>query len=151
MYQKRRDSECIRLIAPAANSFLAALTERSLYSRSTRMNVVSSFWRALFSNRSASSAKRLRSASVARRAALRTTSRSTSRRSSISRSCPLTLMSETITPRRGRICTRRSRARRCSASRIGVRPMPSRSDSIASDTALPGGSSRRTINSSSAV
>jgi len=45
-----------------------------------------------------------------------------------------------ILPRRGKIATSRSRASRCSASRIGVRPMPSRAESSDSETALPGAS-----------
>ena len=56
-----------------------------------------------------------------------------------------------ILPRRGRIVTRRSRASRCKASRIGVRPMPRRSESICSDTALPGSSCSVTTSSSISV
>jgi hypothetical protein len=87
---------------------------------------------------------------VARRAAERDTSRSISRRTSSSLNWLFTLMSETMTPRRGRIWTSFSRESRCSASRMGVRPMPSHCDSSASDAALPGASCSVTIISSSA-
>ena len=70
------------------------------------------------------SSKRARSSLVARVAADRAISRSSSRRTSSIRSCFLTLNSETRTPRRGSTVTSPSRARRCSASRTGVRPMP---------------------------
>ena len=56
-----------------------------------------------------------------------------------------------IMPRRGRMLTSRSRASRCSASRIGVRPMPSRCDSMPSDTTDPGASCSVTISSSRSV
>ena len=59
-----------------------------------------------------------------------------------------TLISETMMPRRGRITTSRSRASRCSASRIGVRPMPRCLESSASETAAPGASFSVTIISS---
>jgi hypothetical protein len=61
------------------------------------------------------------------------------------------LISDTITPRRGRICTSFSRDNRCSASRIGVRPIPTIRDNSASDTAVPGASLSVTITSSSVL
>ena len=133
MYQKRRDSACIRLIAPAANSLCAAAEHRTLKSRSMRMKVTSSFAFAAASNAAARALKRSRSSAVARRAALRAISRSSSRRTSSRRSWLVTLMSVTKMPRRGKIATSRSRASRCSASRIGVRPMPSRAESSDSE------------------
>ena len=55
------------------------------------------------------------------------------------------LISETNIPRFGWWWTRPSRARRCSASRIGVRPMPSRAISTFSASTEPGASSNRVI------
>src|SRR5687768_3293637 len=115
------------------------------------MKALSSPARPAFSNWRASSPKRSRSSSLARRAAPRATRRSSSRRTSSSLSCAATSIADTTTPRRGRIVTRRSRASRCKASRIGVRPMPRRSESICSDTALPGSSWSVTISSSISV
>ena len=54
-------------------------------------------------------------------------------------------------PCRFMMTTRWYSASRCTASRTGVRPMPSDSLSIASDQRLPGGSLRVTIISSSAL
>jgi hypothetical protein len=57
------------------------------------------------------------------------------------------LISETMIPRRGMITTRPSLASRCSASRIGVRPIFKRSESACSD--VPGDNCSVTIISSS--
>ena len=95
--------------------------------------------------------KRARSSRVARVAADRAISRSSSRRTSSIWSCFLTLNSETRTPRRGSTVTSPSRARRCSASRTGVRPMPSVSESAPSESTSPGSSCRVQIISSSAT
>src|SRR6185437_4312388 len=149
MYQKRRDSECISDIAPAPNSLRAAVAQSSLNSRSTRMNAVSSFFFADCSKMPAIFANRARSSGSARRAALRAISRSTSRRTSSRRNWLLTLISDTMMQRRGRIVTSRSRARRCNASRMGVRPMPRTSLNCASETEAPGRSFNVTIISSS--
>src|SRR5579864_4235304 len=148
MNQNRRDSECISVIAPAANSLRAAAAQSSLNSRSTRMNAVSSSVFADCSKMRAIFANCARSAGSARRAALRATSRSTSRRTSSKRNWLLTLICDTMMPRRGRIVTSRSRASRCNASRMGVRPMPRTWQSRASETAAPGGSFSVTIISS---
>ena len=56
-----------------------------------------------------------------------------------------TSIDDTSIPRRGMTVTNWSRARRCNASRIGVRPMPSWRCSASSRTTSPGASSRRMI------
>ena len=90
-----------------------------------------------------------RSCAVLRRAAFRAIERSRSRRSSSSRSWSTTLISVICAPWRRRILTRWSPSSRCSASRTGVRPMPSLALSSASDQMLPGARCRETIISSS--
>src|SRR5436190_22377309 len=57
-------------------------------------------------------------------------------------------MSETRTPLRGNMVIRPSRASRCNASRIGVRPILNMADSICSERTSPGLSLRVTICSS---
>ena len=57
----------------------------------------------------------------------------------------MTSIPDTNMPRRGITVTNWSRARRWSASRIGVRPMPSWACRVSSLMTSPGASSRRTI------
>src|SRR5579875_3970597 len=149
MYQNRRDRPCISAMAPAANSLRAASITSMLNARSSRMNVASSFSRPASSMPDAIAVNSARCSGVARRAAQRASSRSSSRRTSRSRNWLRTFTSETMMPRRRRMTTNRSRARRCSASRMGMRPIPSRRLRIASETTAPGFSCKVTICSSS--
>src|SRR5207247_591742 len=80
-------------------------------------------------------------------AASRAACASSTTRTSVIRARSVMLTSVTKVPRWGTERTRFSRARRCSASRIGVRPMPSSSRSLASLTTEPGGISRLTMRS----
>ena len=79
----------------------------------------------------------------------RLSSRSSSRRTSSTSSCFRGSVSDTRMPLRGRIVTSPSRASRCSASRMGVRPMCRLSASAYSDRNSPGLRRSVTISSSS--
>ena len=151
MNQNRRERPAINEIASDANSLRFAWLTSTLNSRSRRMKRMSSPASALSYIARAIAAKRARSSVVARDAAERTISRSSSRRTSSIRSCLPTLNSETRTPRRGSTVTSPSRARRCNASRTGVRPMPSVFESAPSESTSPGSSLSVQIISSSAT